>query len=232
LLKRPEDAAISHEMKATLKKLAEKYTVAIVTGRDKEDVKNMVGLDELIYAGSHGYIISGPDGLFMEHPDSEKIIPRLDIIEKEVTSYLENRTDGTQVDRKRYAIGIHYRNARPEDEKVVLEMVDEILKKHPGHKKGEGKKIIEIKPDLDWNKGKAVLWILDALKMTGKKDVIPVYIGDDITDEDGFEALKDMGLGILVGGHGQPTAAKYALKNVFQVKEFFRKLIEMHDRKT
>jgi len=206
--------------------------VAIVTGRDKEDVKNMVGLDELIYAGSHGYIISGPDGLFMEHPDSEKIIPRLDIIEKEVTSYLENRTDGTQVDRKRYAIGIHYRNARPEDEKVVLEMVDEILKKHPGHKKGEGKKIIEIKPDLDWNKGKAVLWILDALKMTGKKDVIPVYIGDDITDEDGFEALKDMGLGILVGGHGQPTAAKYALKNVFQVKEFFRKLIEMHDRKT
>lgn len=231
IVPRPEDAIISHEMKEALKKLAEIYTVAIVTGRDMEDVENLVGLDELIYAGSHGYIITGPDGLFMEHPDSEKIIPRLDIIEKEVKSYLENKTEGTQVDRKRYAIGIHYRNARQEDEKIVLEMVDEILKKHPGHKKGEGKKIIEIKPDLDWHKGKAVLWIMDALNMTGKKDVMPVYIGDDITDEDGFEALKDTGMGILVGGHGQPTAAKYALKNVFQVKEFLRKLIEIHDRK-
>ncbi|MFO7573772.1 MAG: trehalose-phosphatase [Bacteroidales bacterium] len=231
IVPRPEDAIITPNMKESLKKLAEIYTVAIVTGRDKEDVESLVGLDELIYAGSHGYIISGPNDLFMEHPDSEKIVPRLDAIEKEVISYLEDKTEGTQVDRKRYAIGIHYRNARPEDEKVVLEIVDEILKKHPGHKKGEGKKIIEIKPDLDWHKGKAVLWILDALNMLENSDVMPVFIGDDITDEDGFEALKDMGLGILVGGHGQPTAAKYALKNVFQVKVFFKKLIEMHAQK-
>jgi len=228
IVPRPEDAIISPKMKETLKKLAEIYTVAIVTGRDKDDVENLVGLNELIYAGSHGYIITGPGGLFMEHPDSEKIIPKLDDIEKEVSSYLEDKTEGTQVDRKRYAIGIHYRNARPEDEKVVLELVNEILKKHPGHKKGEGKKIIEIKPDLDWHKGKAVLWILDELNLSEKENVMPVFIGDDITDEDGFEALKDIGLGILVGGHGQPTAAKYALKNVFQVREFFKKLIEMH----
>ncbi len=228
IVPRPKDAIISPDMKKTLKKLAELYTVAIVTGRDKEDVENLVGLDELIYAGSHGYIITGPDGLFMEHPDSEKIIPKLDTIEKEVTSYLKDKTEGTQVDRKRYAIGIHYRNARAQDEKVVLDLVDEILKKHPGHKKGEGKKIIEIKPDLDWHKGKAVLWILDALDLSENKNVKPVFIGDDITDEDGFEALKDIGLGILVGVHGQPTAAKYALKNVFQVREFFKKLIAIH----
>ncbi len=229
IVSKPEDAILSDEMKITLKELANKFTVAIVTGRDKEDVENLVGLKELIYAGSHGYIITGPDGLFMEHPDSKKIIPRLDEIEQEIEKILAEKTQGTQVDRKRYAIGIHYRNARMEDEEVVFELVDKILEKYPGHKKGEGKKIVEIKPDIDWHKGKAVEWILNALQMSDREDVIPVFIGDDITDEDAFVALKDKGIGILVGGHGQKTAATYALKNVFQVREFFKKLIEFYE---
>ncbi|MFO7997586.1 MAG: trehalose-phosphatase [Bacteroidales bacterium] len=228
IVSRPEDALIADEMKQTLRELATLFTVAVVTGRDKDDVEQLVGLDGLIYAGSHGYIITGPDGLFMEHEDSKKIIPKLDQIEKEVEQALEGRTRGVQVDRKRYAIGIHYRNARPEDEEIVFRVVEDMLRKHPGHKKGAGKKIVEIKPDLDWHKGKAVLWILDALQLKDRKDHIPVFIGDDITDEDGFEALKDIGFGILVGGHGQETAARYSLKNVFQVRMFFRRLIDMY----
>jgi trehalose 6-phosphate phosphatase len=231
IVSRPEDAIISEEMKDTLKKVAKKFTVAIVTGRDKEDVEKMVGLDELIYAGSHGYIITGPNGLFMEHPDSEKILPKLDEIEKIAEEKLKEKTEGTQIDRKRYAIGLHFRNARPEDEKVVYEIVEEILEKFPGHKKGEGKKIVEIKPDIDWHKGKAVEWIMDALKLSERDDVIPVFIGDDVTDEDAFEALKGKGIGILVGGHGQKTAAEYALKNVYQVREFFGKLLDQENDK-
>lgn len=226
IVKRPEDAILSDEMRQTLKKLSEKFVVAVVTGRDKEDVESLVGLEELIYAGSHGYIITGPDELFMEHPDSKKIIPKLDEIEEEVEKALKDTTRGTQVDRKRYAIGIHYRNARPEDKEVVFQTVDEMLKKYPEHKKGEGKKIVEIKPDTDWHKGKAVEWIMEAVGLTGKNDVIPVFIGDDITDEDAFETLKDKGIGILVGGHGQNTYAPYALKNVFQVRKFFEWLMK------
>lgn len=225
IVKRPEDAILSEDMRKALTALAGAFTVAIVTGRDKEDVESLVGMEELIYAGSHGYIISGPDELFMEHPDSKKIIPKLDEIEKEVEEVLKGTTQGAQVDRKRYAIGIHYRNAREEDKDVVYKIVDDILKKFPGHRKGEGKMIVEIKPDTDWNKGKAMEWILDALLLSGNKDVIPVFIGDDITDEDAFEALKGKGIGILVGGHGQPTAAPFVLKNVFQVKHFFEKLL-------
>ncbi len=228
IVKRPEDATLSEAMRETLKKLAAHFTVAIVTGRDKEDVESLVGMEELIYAGSHGYIISGPDELFMEHPDSKQIIPKLDKIEKEVAEALKDNTHGTQVDRKRYAIGIHYRNARPEDKDVVYQLVEDILKKYPGHKKGKGKKIVEIKPDLDWHKGKAVDWILDALELSGKKEVVPLFIGDDITDEDAFESMRDKGIGILVGGHGHPTAAPYALKNVFQVRMLFEKLMQDH----
>ncbi len=229
IVSRPEDAIISKEMKQTLETLANTFMVAIVTGRDKEDVENLVGIKHLVYAGSHGYIISGPDGLHMEHPDSERIIPQLDKIEKEVERELQENTQGTQVDRKRYAIGIHYRNARPEDEKTVGDLVENILKKYPGHKKGEGKKIVEIKPDIDWHKGKAVEWIMDALNLSSKENILPVFIGDDLTDEDAFRAIEKEGVGILVGGHGQQTAAKYALKNVFQVKAFFKKLMEIYD---
>lgn len=226
IVSKPDQAIISDEMKKVLKKLAEKFTVAVVTGRDKENVEDLVGLDELIYAGSHGYIITGPDGLLMEHPDSKEIIPTLDKIEKEITEILEEKTEGTQIDRKRYAIGIHYRNARDEDEETVKKTVDQMIKKYPGHKAGAGKKILEIKPDKDWHKGKAVEWILKALNLN-KEEVIPVFIGDDITDEDGFKQIKDDGIGILVGGHGQKTEAAYSLKNVFQVKEFFRKVLEV-----
>lgn len=228
IVPRPEDAVISEDMKETLRRLAEIFKVAIVTGRDKEDVENLVGLKELIYAGSHGYIISGPGGLSMEHPDSKKIIPKLDVIEVEVKDILEKETKGTQLDRKRYAIGIHFRNARPQDEEVVYRVARKMLEKYPGHKIGEGKKIVEIKPDLDWHKGKAVEWILEALGLESQDDSIPVFIGDDVTDEDAFETLKGQGIGILVGGHGQKTHARYTLKNVYQVRIFFEKLIELY----
>lgn len=228
IVARPEDALLDKEMRDILRELSDLFTVAVVTGRDKEDVEVLVGLDEIIYAGSHGYIISGPNGLQMEHPDSAKIIPVLDAMEQELRVTLKGRTEGTQIDRKRYAIGIHYRNARPQDEGLVFSIARQMLEKFPGYKIGEGKKIVEIKPDLDWHKGKAVEWILDALKLSDRSDILPVFIGDDITDEDAFEALREKGMGILVGGHGQKTHAAYALKNVFQVKACFRKLIEMY----
>lgn len=231
IVKRPEDAIISDEMRDTINELAKVFTVAIVTGRDKEDVQNMIKLDNLIYAGSHGYIISGPDGLFKEHEKSETIINELDEIEKDLYKELEGKAEGVQVDRKRYAIGLHYRNASEKDVPFVYEVVDKMLKKHKGYKKGEGKKIVEIKPDIDWHKGKAVLWILEALGLERKKDIIPVFIGDDVTDEDAFKALQNKGVGIIVEYYGQKTAAKYALKNIWQVGKLFRRLIKLYKTK-
>lgn len=228
IVSRPEDAVLSEDMRDALKGLSGLVTVAVVTGRDKEDVERLVGLDQLIYAGSHGYIITGPDGLFMEHPHSGEIIPVLDRMEEALHKPVKERTRGVQIDRKRYAIGLHYRNARPGDEKVVYELAEEMLDKFPGHKLGEGKKIVEIKPDLDWHKGKAVHWIMKALELQDKEDQVPVFIGDDITDEDAFRALEGKGIGILVGGHGRKTAAGFSLKNVYQVRVLFQRLIEAY----
>ncbi len=225
IVSRPEDAILTDSMRDSLKELARHFTVAVVTGRDKEDVERLVGLDGLIYAGSHGYIISGPDGLEMEHEQGRRLIPGLNAMEDKLRKTLKEKTHGVQIDRKRYAIGLHFRNARPGDEKVVYREAEAVLNEYGGFKLGEGKKILEVKPDLDWHKGKAVHWILDRLGLSGRDDRIPVFIGDDITDEDAFRALRREGIGILVGGHGKPTAARYALKNVFQAEAFFRELV-------
>ncbi len=225
IVQRPEDAILSDDMRNALSELARHFTVAVVSGRDLEDIRQFIRLDSLIYSGSHGYITSGPDGLHMEHEDSEKIISKLDKVEDELLDLLKERDSGIQLDRKRYAIALHYRNAAEQDLPFLFEMVDKMLQRHEGLKKGEGKKVIEIKPDIDWHKGKAVLWILETLGLDKQADAIPVFIGDDLTDEDAFEAIGQKGIGILVENHGQDTAADYSLKNVFQVEAFFRRMI-------
>ena len=187
IVSRPEQARLSSEMKENLAELAKKYTVAIITGRDMDDVKGLVDIDNIIYAGSHGFRISGPNGLYMEHEKTAVLLPELAIIEKELMD-LQRKYKGVQVDRKRYAVGLHYRNAREEEIDDILADFDKVLEENPGYKKGTGKKIVEMKPDLDWHKGKAVEWILDELEMTDDYSVMPIYMGDDDTDED---ELKD-----------------------------------------
>ncbi len=83
---------------------------------------------------------------------------------------------------------------------------------------------MEIKPDVDWHKGKAINWIMEKLGFDKNPEMLPIYIGDDVTDEDAFRTLSDKGIGILVGFHEQPSAAKYALKNVYQVRLFLQEL--------
>jgi alpha,alpha-trehalase len=94
----------------------------------------------------------------------------------------------------------------------VEEAVDSILARSEGLRRTEGKKVFELRPDIDWDKGKAVLWLLDALGFDDE-DVMPLYIGDDVTDEDAFRALKGMGLSILVGDPSQTTQADYRLED-------------------
>ncbi len=229
IVKRPEDALISEEMKKALQKCAAKFKVAAVSGRDMDDLKSKVGVGNLIYGGSHGFRISGPDGLYREHEKTGEIIPKLDKIEEKLHHIFEG-IEGVQIDRKRYAIGIHYRNANEENIPEITGKADDIIEQNPGFKKGEGKKIVEIKPDVDWHKGKAVIWITEKLGLQDHNKYVPVYIGDDVTDEDAFQSILDFGIGILVGSHGKDTAAKFKLKNVYQVRIFLEKLADSVNR--
>lgn len=213
IVERPEDAVLAEETRAVLRRLARRHAVAIVSGRDLQDVRTRVGVEGLHYAGSHGFDIAGPGGGHV-HGAARGAEPRLAAAADE----LETRTAqlaGVQVERKRFAVAVHYRRARKSDAPRVEAAVDRALARHPGLRKTGGKMIFELRPDVDWDKGRAVRWLIDDLEL---QDAVPVYIGDDLTDEDAFRALAGRGVGIAVQESPQPTAATYTLRDPDEVR--------------
>jgi len=218
IVSRPEDALLSQEMRETLLELASHSTVALVSGRGLGDVRELVDIRDIYYAGSHGFEMNGPNGFEKENEEAAAFLDDLDAAQ----AYLEeNLSDipGSQVERKRFTIAIHYRNVDEKDVGVVDQVVDSAHERFPGFRRTEGKKVYELQPDIDWNKGRAIEWLMDALDLA-EHDYIPFYIGDDITDEDAFEALRTRGISVVVGDGPRCTKAQYRLEDTAEVREF------------
>ena len=215
---RPEMATLPEETKEVVRRLAERYPVAILSGRGREDVASLVGLDGLSYAGSHGYDIAGPG---FRHEVGYGIRDKIDSAARALKE-LEG-VEGVLVEPKRFAISIHFRLAQEEDLPRIERVVDEVAAAHPGLRKGHGKKLFELRPDLDWHKGRALLWLMDALGLAG---AVPLYLGDDITDEDAFKTIQENGVGILVAEEPRPTAAAYSLRDPQEVRRFLEWLAD------
>ncbi|WP_266205763.1 trehalose-phosphatase [Pontibacter kalidii] len=224
IVKDPDKAILSEGMRSTLQQLAQVCPVAVVSGRDRANVEQLVQLDSLYYAGSHGFDISGPNNMHTEPGGAAAAIPALDKAQKALNERLKD-VEGALVERKRYAIAVHYRNVAEGQVAQVLEVANDVLSKYKELKPGPGKKVLELKPNLDWHKGKAVHWLLEELDLN-KPDIIPLYIGDDLTDEDAFAALQGQGVSILVGEHDEQTAAAYRLESVEEVQEFLQALAQ------
>ncbi len=217
------DAEISDEMRGLVEELAEVYPVAVVSGRGLDDVKKRVNLPELFYAGSHGFEISGPDGFSRDHEEAVKVIPVFNEIEPILKEKL-GKISGVDFERKKFTLAIHYRQVKPEQEQEVHSIVDDVLKDYPEVAASGGKKVIEIRPAIDWHKGKAVEFLKKVL--SEKESAFSIYVGDDVTDEDAFQHVEN-GLGVLVGEHGRETYADYLLEDLEQVKLFFRRLLKV-----
>lgn len=219
---RPEQAVLSDSMRAVLRALATKLPVAILSGRDLEDVRRRVGIDAIVYAGSHGFDIAGPRGLRRQM--ATEFLPKLDMAERELHDALDIIA-GALVERKRFSIAAHYRNVNENDVPEVQRVVDAAAARHPELRRIDGKKVYELLPNVDWDKGKALLWILRTLDLESRSGGIrPIYIGDDGTDEDAFRVLGQRGVAILVSEQSQPTAASYSLSDPREVERFLRAL--------
>src|SRR5204863_6856831 len=105
----------------------------------------------------------------------------------------------------------------------VEQAVGEVATRHRKLRRINGKKVYELLPDVAWDKGKAVLWLLEALGLE-RGNIRPIYIGDDRTDEDAFRALEQRGIGILVSEEPRATAASYSLRDPSEVERFLREL--------
>jgi len=222
IVETPEQAVMPQEMREAVLNLARHWPVGIISGRDLKDVRDKVQIDDIVYAGSHGFDIAGPKGLQIENTVGEEFLPALEKSEKALFERLGS-IPGLLVERKRFAIAIHYRRVDPEKVERVEAVVDEVAAEHPELRKAFGKKVFELQPKMDWHKGKAFFALLRALKLDGE-DVLPFYIGDDVTDEDAFRALQGRGIGIVVRDHPYETAAVYCLKNPDEVRRFLIRL--------
>jgi len=228
IVKDPEKATLSDKTKRVLKRLAEHYSVAIISGRDLDDVQNMVGVGDIAYAGSHGFDIAGPGGKYREQKTGKHFLPMLDGAGEELHKSLRD-IPGARVERKRFAIAVHYRQVKNADVDILEHRFDDILSHYPELRKTAGKKVIELRPNIDWDKGKALLHLLDAL-YTDSSRVIPVYIGDDVTDQDAFRAISKRGIAIAVGSEMCQTAAHYMLRDPEEVVRFLQGLTALAER--
>ena len=222
IVSHPEDAWLSDSMRQTLRSLAARVPVAILSGRDLDDVRGRVLVDGIVYAVSHGFDIAGAGGLRRELGAAYQ--PVLDMAEAELREALAE-ISGAQLERKHFSVAAHYRNVNENDAFRVALAVDAVAARHRELRKMDGKKVYELLPDIDWNKGKAVLWLLETLDLARGK-VLPIYIGDDRTDEDAFWTLKSRGIGILVSEQSQVTAANYWLRNPDEVERFLQKITD------
>lgn len=225
---RPEDAVISDSMREAVQRLAERVPVCVVSGRDRKVVQELMGLDNLIVAGSHGFDIWSPDRGSIQREEGVSFQNLLREVEAKLRAELSN-IPGALVEPKKSSVAVHFRLVSPEQQSRVQEIVDAILNEHPAELKvTPGKMVFEIQPKLDWNKGKAVLYLLEALGLD-RDDVVPIYLGDDITDEDAFRALAGRGISIFVGSADDPetanrtTNADYVLNTIGEVEEFLNR---------
>lgn len=218
---RPESVALAGRVRARLARLAARpeVTLAIVSGRDFTDVRARVGLPNIIYSANHGGVIKG-GGINYEnilpHGKKAELARFARAAEKALAP-----VKGAWVERKKQSVVVHMRQVRrmaaPEAEKIISGLL--AAEARTGLRARPGKKITEIFCCSGVNKGTAAAQILQ--RCGGCAAVLPVYIGDDTTDEDAFRFLRARGVTARVGLNGE-TAAEFRLAGVGEVYRFLR----------
>ena len=231
IVERPEDADLPKETCLLLRELGHqhRYTFGIISGRAIGDLKERVGLEDVVYAGNHGLEIEGPNLRFV-HAAAKELAKNLPPLCHSLKQSLETMA-GVLVEDKGLTLSVHFRTTPPDQVPQLIRKVEEIVSipRSTGLVRVTGgKKVFEIRPAVDWNKGKAIEAVLANDKHTDPEhSPLVIFMGDDLTDEDGFAAAKQAGgIGVLIAEQPQPSVAHYMLKSPLEVQEFLRRLVE------
>ena len=220
IVSHPEEAILSEETKALLLALKKnpKFLLAIVSGRSLKDIRKLVGLKKIYYIGNHGLEI------FTPKKGTKQFIPKevfheLARIRNRLSSQMKD-IEGVLIEDKGSILTIHYRNVDPKCvPPILMALKQEIKGSRIPLRLGYGKMVFEIRPQSSANKGTAVLELLNQVDQDG---VLPLYIGDDQTDEDVFKVLKK-GITIFVG-LPTPSLAQYYVNEPAEVHHFLEKV--------
>jgi len=223
IVSHPEKAILSEETKAFLLALKKnpKFLLAIVSGRSLRDIRRLVGLKKIYYIGNHGLEIFTPKN------GTKQLVPKevfheLVRIRNRLNSQMKD-IEGVIIEDKGSILTIHYRNVDPRQvPPVLMALKQEIKSSKTPLCLGFGKMVFEIRPQSTANKGTAVLELLNQVDQDG---VLPLYIGDDQTDEDAFRVLNRRGITIFVGLSGN-SSAQYYVNDLFEVYQFLKMVQE------
>jgi len=214
----PQRATLSRRTRAILHRLSRTpgIRLGVISGRSLRDVKRFVGLPALLYAGNHGLELEGP-GFSFVHPRAQAARADLYRLAKRLRGVLR-RVPGAWVEWKGLTFSLHWRAVRPSDQPLFYALATRELQ--PLRQRGRirvthGKRVVEVRPAVDWGKGEAVQWFwhhLPTPRATPRPWVI--YLGDDHTDEGAFHMTNRLGgISVLVGTPGHRTAATYGLRS-------------------
>jgi alpha,alpha-trehalase len=226
IVERPEDAVLDPAMRRRLERVAARFRTAVISGRGLDDLLARVGVADIFYAASHGFELRHPSGETVANEAARAAAAGLDDLEKALEAELRT-IEGSQLERKRFGLAVHYRRVAPAEAPAVETAVRALAGNFPTLTVKSGKKVFEFVPKLDWDKGKAVEWILNNAGLDAET-AYPIFLGDDVTDEDAFRAIDDWGCGIAVGLDGpRDTHAYFILDDVEAVGRFLDALAEV-----
>jgi trehalose 6-phosphate phosphatase len=216
----PELALLPPLKRDILNDLRRKFFLCIVSGRSLSEIRKYVGIKGISYIGNHGLEIFFKDKRWT-HPEAVKIKP---ILHKSLKMIKSKTKDfrGAFVENKGLSGSIHYRLLPPKRRSQLREIVFKMTaSSRRWLKVTKGKMVLEIKPKVDWDKGRGVLKVFEWLHL--KEEPLLIYIGDDETDEDAFRVLGGIGLTVVVSKKGNSNA-RYRFRNVKEVWQFLKTL--------
>jgi trehalose-phosphatase len=229
---RPDEATLSPEVRNELQTLTKKpdFSIGIISGRSLSQVKTLVGIDGIYYAGNHGLEIEGP-GLKFTNPIAKATQVELRNLFIQLSERLRS-IDGIIIEDKGLSLSIHYRLVKKSEENTVYEILHQTTSKllcEGKIKVTSGKKVWEVRPPIEWHKGKAVEVITQEIRELLKHEQIStLYLGDDTTDEDAFKVIHlPEGWGIFIGEGTQASHADYFLESTPEVSTLLSRLIEL-----
>lgn len=229
IVERPQDAAMLPAARSVIERLVKRADtdVAIVSGRSLEDLRERCAITGVYYSGNHGLQIEGP-GVHQTRPDAVALLPAVRRIARELDDELAGMR-GVFFEDKELTLSVHTRMIDDEREREqVHRIVEEAVATNPhGLRLTYGKRVIEIRPEVDWHKGQATLFLIDCVEKARASQVYPMFIGDDVTDEDAFAAIRERGAGVLVAdAPTAPTAARAWVRTPEDVVLLLRALAE------
>jgi trehalose 6-phosphate phosphatase len=216
---RPDLVSADSRLLSLLDRLINAYggAVALISGRSLKQLDEIFDGSNIAAAASHGLERRLPDGPVEKTADE---IPA-QLVDR-ITAFAEQH-EGLVVEQKPFSIGVHYRK-RPELEGAVVHAMEKINEELDNDSKlMRGKMVVEIVPEVA-NKGSAIRWFMGTAPFKGR---LPVFVGDDLTDEYGFAVVNELGGMSIRVGRSADSAAKWQLDNVADLRCWLQSALDL-----